>query len=171
MSFENIIIVLRFALSAAPGIYYFSSAVWVSLLLSACINMRNDTLMVRRFRRRHGSDFLADDDGGGSRGGSAGGGKQMREAGASFASGGTHTSEFSEVLLAKNSSSDAATTSQGNGHRGGATRQRRACDTLFGHAGLPLCWNAAVLAMAGLGFGMLYVRVCVRATACVRLRA
>jgi len=61
---------IELAADTLEGVYYFSTAVWMSLLLSACINMRNEIILIRRCRLRraneeqlvqHGASFLHND--------------------------------------------------------------------------------------------------------------
>jgi len=127
------------------GIYYFSAAVWLSLILSAFINMRNEQILIKRHKLRHATTKLLKDG---------------------YISG----TDFKELLLDDDEQGRSDSDGDGGGGDyhladfGGAPlpsrrprRSRKKCDTLFGHAGFSPWLNAVVVVIVLAGLGCLYV--------------
>jgi hypothetical protein len=129
----NVSLVLK--ADTREGVYYFSTAVWASLLLSTVINMRDELVLVGRRRRRLVSLRTP-----------------LLE----------HGSEFADLVLPVASSFKAAATAAGVAAAAGGGAgapgedESRRCRTLFGHAGLRWWWNALVVVGGAVSLALLW---------------
>lgn len=151
------------------GVYFFSTAVWISLLLSAFTNFRNEVILIRRHREVHAkSRVLTDGFISGEdykrlmMGADQGGGDVEEEEEEDYDDGGDGAFGYSELR--------GGPASHGGGQElawqpGSArskrqwqsARKKKSCATLYGHAGMSAWWNVVVVAVVVAALACEYV--------------